>query len=89
MVMPFGKYNRHMFSVLAGGYGKYAINLGSDSSDNSSSSSSSTGEDYTDYGLRGTVRLDINKFNVSFDISNSLDDKGLFFGLSAGWRFYM
>ena len=87
--IPFGKYNRHMFSVLAGGYGKYAINLGSDSSDNSSSSSSSTGEDYTDYGLRGTVRLDINKFNVSFDISNSLDDKGLFFGLSAGWRFYM
>lgn len=88
--VPFGKFNRHLFSVLGGAYGKYAVNLGEDSSnDSSSSSSSSLGEKYFDYGLRGTFRLDINKFNISFDVSESLDDRGLFFGVSAGWKFYM
>lgn len=90
--IPFGKYNRHMISVLGGMYGKYAINLGDDwDEDSSSSSSSSDSEtyDYWDYGLRGTLRLDIRHFNISANISNSLDSKGLFFGLSVGWRFYM
>lgn len=88
--IPFGNYNRHMFTVLGGGYGKYASNLGTAFlSDNSSESKSSKGEDYSDYGLRGTFRLDFNKFCISFDVSNSLNDKGVFFGVSAGWKFYM
>lgn len=88
--IPFGKYNRHMFSVLGGAYGKYAVNLGTDFlKDSDSSSKSSSGNDYFDYGLRGTVRLDFNQFNISFDISNSLNDKGISFGLSIGRRFYM
>lgn len=88
--IPFGKYNRHLFSVLGGVYGKYAVNLGTDfPKDNSSSSKSSSGNDYFDYGLRGTVRIDFNHVNISLDISNSLDKKGVFFGLSAGWKFYM
>lgn len=88
--IPFGKYNRHMFSVLGGAYGKYAVNLGTDPlKDNSSSSKSSSGNDYFDYGLRGTIRLDFDQVNYSFDISNSLNDKGISFGLSVGWKFYM
>ena len=88
--IPFGKDTRHMFSVLGGTYGKYAVNLGTDFlKDSDSSSKSSSGNDYFDYGLRGTVRLDFNQFNISFDISNSLNDKGISFGLSIGRRFYM
>lgn len=88
--VPFGKYNRHMISVLGGMYGKYAINLGDDwGSEDSSSSSDSKTYDYWDYGLRGTFRLDFHHFDISANISNSLDGKGLFFGVSFGWRFYM
>ena len=78
-----------MFSLLGGAYGKYAVNLGTDFLKDDSYSKSSSGNDYFDYGLRGTIRLDFNQVNISFDISNSLNDKGISFGLSAGWRFYM
>lgn len=84
--VPFGKYNRHMFSILGGVYGKYAANLGKGTDD---SGSSSKGPDYWDYGLRGTFRLDIHHFNLSANISSSLDGRGVFFGLAFGLRFYM
>lgn len=86
--VPFGKYNRHMISVLGGMYGKYAINLGDDLSSENTSSDSQT-YDYWDYGLRGTFRFDIHHFDISANISSSLDGKGVFFGVSFGWRFYM
>ena len=89
--IPFGKYNRHMFSVLGGGYYRWTwlrTNevIGWDSS---------SGEDefahfsVHDYGLRLTAIIDISHFSVSGEWSNSLNGHGMYFGLKIGYKMYL
>lgn len=85
--IPFGKYNRHLVSFLGGGYGTYSFNLGKGETENSEANGSMPG--YWDYGLRGTFRLDINKVSFDANISQSLNNKGLFFSINIGYKIYM
>ena len=79
---PFGSYNRNLFSIMGGGYGKYmwtAIEKGSDGK---------SSESEWDYGLRFSAIVDIKHFSISADVSNSLNGLGLFFGLNVAWKIY-
>lgn len=71
--IPFGKYNRHMFTVLGGGYGKAIFTEIVDSS--SSKAADAHGNSYKtnyDYGLRAMAILDISRFSIGFQVSLSL-----------------
>lgn len=90
---PFGNYNLHMFSVFAGGYYRFICNPGKDfiSFDDEETDFDPEVTNKHDYGLRATARLDIGKFSIGADISKSLakEFKGIYFGATIGWKFYM
>ena len=73
---PFGAYNRHTFSVLAGGYGKYMYTKFDDDES----------KEKWDWGLRGTVIIEISRFNIGAEISQSLKGYGLTYGVTLGVR---
>jgi len=91
---PFGKYNRHMFSVFAGGYVKYySISKGEDVAEDMKRSfpnydAKEFEKSFIDYGLRATFHLDFHKFTLEGNIDKSLNHFG--FGASAGigWKIY-
>lgn len=71
--VPFGKFSKHMFSALAGPYGKVMFTEVVDP--NSSKSSDSHGNDFKtrwDYGLRGMLILDIAHISIQAHVSLSL-----------------
>lgn len=75
--IPIGHYNQHLFSVLAGGYVRSIFTKDAD-------------KKYMitwDYGLRLSAQFDIKKFAIQVEVSKSLHDMGMFYGLSVGWRF--
>lgn len=80
--IPFGSYNKNLFSIMGGGYGKYMWTKVSQSSDGK------TSKDEWDYGLRLSAILDIKHFTISADASTSLNGLGLYFGLNLGFKFY-
>jgi len=81
--IPFGKYNKHLFSVLGGGYGKvYFLPLKDEKNLDKDSHKTSW-----DYGLRLTAQLDISKFSFGADVSNSLNGKGVFFSVRFSAKF--
>ena len=73
--IPFGNYNKHLFSVLAGGYGKEYFHK--------------TEIDVAkwDYGLRVSALLDVSHFSIGGDLSKSLNDFGTFYGIRIGYKF--
>ena len=80
--LPFGKYNKNLFSVLGGGYGKalfakYVDIYG-------------TGEEETiwDYGIRLIAQLDINKFVLAGEFNSSLKGLGVFYGIRIGYKIH-
>lgn len=76
--VPFGKYNRNLISILGGGYGGITYLL----------DDSETDATEFDYGLRATLRIDLNHFTVSADLNQSLNDRGFFAGVTLGYKFY-
>lgn len=97
--IPFGKYNSHLLSFLVGGYGKgYYLGYRSDYAkedhnlyelDGSSVEYNYKKDVYDyDYGLRASMKLDISKFSISFEFSQSLNDGGFYPGIALGWKIY-
>lgn len=81
--IPFGKYNKHLFSLLGGGYGKtYFIPLKNE--ENPEKDSHKT---MWDYGLRLTAQLDISNYSLGAEVSNSLNGKGLFYSIRFSAKF--
>lgn len=71
--VPFGKYNKHMFSILGGGYGK--VMLTEIVSEKSTKAANEHGNDYKtnwDYGFRGMAILDISHFTIAAEVGLSL-----------------
>lgn len=79
---PFGSYNRNLFSIVGGAYGKYMWTKVENSSDGKNN------KEEWDYGLRLSAILDIKHFTISVDVSNSLNGLGLFWGLNIGAKIY-
>ena len=79
---PFGKFNKHLFSVLGGGYGKslYTHYINKSGGDEEGV--------IWDYGLRLTAQIDINKFVISGEYSSSLNKLGSFYGIKIGYKFH-
>lgn len=81
--IPFGKYNKHLFSLLGGGYGKaYFLPLKDEEDAEKDSYKTSW-----DYGLRLTAQLDIAQCSFGADVSNSLNGKGIFWGVRFSAKF--
>lgn len=77
--IPFGKGNRHLFSIMAGGYGRYMwTSYAKKDSDGKES------KDVWDYGLRLTALMEINWFVFGAEVSSSLDGRGMFYGAKLG-----
>lgn len=71
--IPFGKFNKHLFSVLAGGYGKMMLTEVIDPKSNKSPDSHGNSlKTRFDYGLRGMVIVDISRFSIQAEIGLSL-----------------
>lgn len=71
--VPFGKFNKHLFSILGGGYGKAMFTEVVDSKkDNSLDPHGNSNKTNWDYGLRAKAILDISRFTISAEASLSL-----------------
>ena len=87
--IPFGKYNRHLFSIFAGAYGR-AIFL-TKGKDEAESYRKKLSEDHFelkeecyDWGVRGSFKLDISKFTIGADIAKSLNGYGFSGSITLG-----
>lgn len=91
---PFGKYNRHMFSVYAGGYAKYyTISQGDDIAEKAKRSmqdydAKEFEKSFLDYGLRASFQLDFHKFTLQGNVDKSLDHFGFGGSVGLGWKIY-
>lgn len=71
--VPFGKFNKHMFSALVGGYGKVMFTEVVDPKSNKSSDSHGNSlKTRFDYGVRGLIIVDISRFTIQAEIGLSL-----------------
>jgi hypothetical protein len=71
--IPFGKYNKHLCSILGGVYGKGIFTEIVDESSNKSAGPHGNGlKTRWDYGLRGMLIVDISRFSVSATVGISL-----------------
>ena len=77
--VPVNSFRTCLFSIMAGGYGKYMWTEMQGGSDKKS-------KDEWDYGLRLTAILELSKFTIGAEVSNSLNKKGLFYGLHIGYN---
>ena len=80
--IPFGPYNKNLFSIMGGGYGKYM------STKTEQDSKGKTSKDEWDYGLRASAIIDIKHFTIGADVSTSLNGLGIFFGVNIGVKMY-
>lgn len=85
--IPFGQYNKHLFSVLIGGYANVYGMVVDFKETETYDANQNLGTDY-DYGLRTTVKLDISKLSIGLDLSQSLNDGGLYSGITIGLKIY-
>ena len=90
---PFGKYNRHLFSLFGGGYarGIFLLN-GHNQAEQyreilSDDHFELKGENY-DFGLRASLKLDISKFTLGADIAKSLNGYGFSGSITLGVKLY-
>jgi hypothetical protein len=87
--IPFGKYNRHLFSIFGGVYGRASFYIGnSGTSDKFAEILENHYElgDYYDYGFRASIRIDFSKFTIGFDFDRSLNGFGNGGCITAGWK---
>ena len=88
--LPYGRYNQHKLSVLAGGYGRCYCLVAETNNENATNNDESEVTDvsyYGDYGLRASVRLDFNALSLGCDYSISLHDSNRsFIGVNLGWK---
>ena len=75
--IPINTFRTSIFSIMGGGYGKYMW---------TEMQGSSKSKDEWDYGLRLSAILELSKFVIAADVSSSLNDKGIFYGLHIGWN---
>lgn len=75
--VPVNSFRTCLFSVMAGGYGKYMW---------TEMSGGSETKDAWDYGLRLTAILELSKFLIGAEVSSSLNDKGTFYGVHIGYN---
>ncbi len=68
-----------LFSVMGGGYGKYMWT-------EMEGGSNSKSKDAWDYGLRLSAILELSKFIIGAEVSSSLNQKGIFYGLHLGYN---
>lgn len=81
--IPFGKANKHLFSLLGGVYGKvYFLPIKEEDYEVKEAN-----ETKWDYGLRFTAQLDIFKCSFAVELSNSLNGLGMFYGLRFSPKF--
>lgn len=94
--IPFGNYNRHLFSVFAGGYGGY-IGMMEDWAERELSEEeklkdipdvNNPDKDYFDYGIRLSAKLDVGHFTLGMDLSQSLHDMGFSAGANIGIKLF-
>ena len=77
--IPFGSGNQHLFSIMAGGYGRYMwTKYANEDSDGKES------KDVWDYGLRLTALLEIRRMVFGAEVSKSLDGRGMYYGIKVG-----
>lgn len=94
--VPFGAYNRHLFSVFAGGYGSYIWmsdkwaekELSDEDKKRNIPDADNKDKDYWDYGLRLSAKLDIGHFTLGVDLSKSLRKMGFSAGANVGVKLY-
>lgn len=82
---PFGKFNKHSASILVGGYAR-GYYIGYDSEEVEDGDEVEVYD--SDYGLRATLKADISKFSIGVELSKSLNDGGIYPGITVGWKFY-
>lgn len=71
--VPFGKFNKHLFSLLGGGYGRMLLTEIVDEKSSKSVDEHGNGlKTNWDFGLRVMAILDISRFTISADVSLSL-----------------
>lgn len=92
--IPLGKYNSHLFSIFAGGYGRVSI-LSTGAEDDyiemlreKYPNRFELEDYYFDYGLRASFKLDISKFTIGADISQSLNGYGFSGAVMLGFKLY-
>jgi hypothetical protein len=86
--IPFGKYNRHYFTVLGGGYYRWTwvrTNevTGYDSEKNEEKFSHNP---VHDYGIRFSAMIDLGWFGIGGDYNYSLNKRGQYFGLKIAYK---
>jgi hypothetical protein len=74
--IPFGAFNQHLFSILGGAYGKMLMTdvwkTEKDDNGYETVTSDKTSKTKFDYGLRGSIILDISSFSIAAEASLSL-----------------
>jgi len=83
---PIGNYNRNRFSILAGGYGRVVFVSLKDKAQRVEPKNEETSTNW-DYGIRGTIMVDVSNVSIGAEVSQSLNDHGLFFGLKLSGYF--
>ena len=93
--IPFGKYNEHLFSVFAGGYGRWwggytdeVEGVDMESLKEKLGDNQFVLTDFYDYGLCASFKLDISKFTIGADVSQSLNAHGLSGAIVLGYKLY-
>lgn len=85
--IPFGKTNKHLFSLLGGVYGKIYFLPIKKEEGNEVNEAKEDKETKWDYGLRLTAQLDIFKCSFAVELSNSLNGLGMFYGVRFSPKF--
>lgn len=95
--LPFGKYNQHMFNVFGGGYGSYIwrsgirnkeVEPGSELQERIAKHEEMDKDKKIDYGIRVSAKIDIGRFVLGADLSQSLNGMGILAGINLGWKIY-
>ena len=95
--VPFGAYNRHLFSVFGGGYGRWlwnqddhswAVRELTEEEKKKVNKDRDEIENYFDYGIRVSSKLDIGHFTLGLDFDYSLHKMGFSAGANIGFKLY-
>lgn len=91
--IPFGRFNKNLFSVFAGGYGRGLFMMtGMDDAEQYREvlpdDHFELKKSFFDYGVRASLKLDINKFTIGADLSRSFNGCGLSGAITLGVKLY-
>ena len=90
---PFGKYNKHLFSLFGGGYtrGIFLLNGHKQAKQYREilpDDHFELKDENYDFGLRASLKLDISKFTLGADIAKSLNGYGFSGSITLGVKLY-